>query len=398
MTQTLDAPATSPRPRTGWTPGCADFESALTARDVDRAAGMFAADQLLARPRRVHLEPQDRREPRRGRRPAARDPGPDRPERLPHLRAAGRGRRGDHRVDRVRDRGRPRPRAAAARRRGQGVDAAHHPLRAQGPRGAEGTARARRAPSTARTATGRPGPSARAGGGASSATRPSRTSSSSAAGRAASRSAPGCGSSGCPTIIVDKRARPGDQWRSRYKSLCLHDPVWYDHLPYIKFPDNWPVFSPKDKIADWLESYTKVMELNYWSNTEAKSASYDEKTGEWTVEVEREGQPRRAEAEAAGARDRDVRQAEHPDDRGDGHVPRRPAPLLGAPRPGRVRRQEGRRDRVEQLGLRHLRGAVGEGRRRHDGAALVDPHRALGLADGHRARRALLRGGAWRPA
>lgn len=96
---------------------------------------------------------------------------------------------------------------------------------------------------------------------------------------------------GVPTIIVDKRGRPGDQWRSRYKSLCLHDPVWYDHLPYIKFPENWPVFSPKDKIADWLESYVKVMELNYWSNTEAKSAAYDEKTGEWTVTVEREGQP-----------------------------------------------------------------------------------------------------------
>ncbi|HET8560256.1 MAG TPA: NAD(P)/FAD-dependent oxidoreductase [Marmoricola sp.] len=94
-----------------------------------------------------------------------------------------------------------------------------------------------------------------------------------------------------PTIVVDKRGRPGDQWRSRYKSLCLHDPVWYDHLPYIKFPENWPVFAPKDKIADWLESYTKVMELNYWSNTEAKSASYDEATGEWTVTVEREGQP-----------------------------------------------------------------------------------------------------------
>jgi putative flavoprotein involved in K+ transport len=96
---------------------------------------------------------------------------------------------------------------------------------------------------------------------------------------------------GVPTIVIDKRPRPGDQWRSRYKSLCLHDPVWYDHLPYIKFPDNWPVFAPKDKIADWLESYTKVMELNYWSSTEARSASYDETTCEWTVEVEREGQP-----------------------------------------------------------------------------------------------------------
>ena len=96
---------------------------------------------------------------------------------------------------------------------------------------------------------------------------------------------------GVPTIVVDKRGRPGDQWRSRYKSLCLHDPVWYDHLPYLKFPENWPVFAPKDKIADWLESYAKVMELNYWSSTEAKSAQYDEATGEWTVTVEREGQP-----------------------------------------------------------------------------------------------------------
>jgi putative flavoprotein involved in K+ transport len=92
-----------------------------------------------------------------------------------------------------------------------------------------------------------------------------------------------------PTIIVDKRSRPGDQWRSRYKTLCLHDPVWYDHLPYLKFPASWPVFSPKDKIADWLESYTKIMELNYWGNTEAKSASYDAAAGEWTVTVERDG-------------------------------------------------------------------------------------------------------------
>ncbi|MDX8497549.1 NAD(P)/FAD-dependent oxidoreductase [Mesorhizobium sp. VK4C] len=92
-----------------------------------------------------------------------------------------------------------------------------------------------------------------------------------------------------PAIIVEKNERPGDSWRKRYKSLCLHDPVWYDHLPYIDFPKNWPVFAPKDKIGDWLEMYTKVMELNYWSSTTAKSATYDEKTKEWTVVVEREG-------------------------------------------------------------------------------------------------------------
>jgi putative flavoprotein involved in K+ transport len=92
-----------------------------------------------------------------------------------------------------------------------------------------------------------------------------------------------------PTIIVERNERPGDSWRKRYKSLCLHDPVWYDHLPYIDFPKNWPVFSPKDKIGDWLEMYTKVMELNYWSGTTAKHASYDEARKEWTVTVERDG-------------------------------------------------------------------------------------------------------------
>ena len=95
---------------------------------------------------------------------------------------------------------------------------------------------------------------------------------------------------GVPTIIVEKNERPGDSWRNRYKSLCLHDPVWYDHLPYLKFPENWPVFAPKDKIGDWLEMYTRVMELNYWTSSEVKSAQYDEKKEVWTVVVDRDGE------------------------------------------------------------------------------------------------------------
>jgi putative flavoprotein involved in K+ transport len=96
---------------------------------------------------------------------------------------------------------------------------------------------------------------------------------------------------GVPTIVIDKHERPGDAWRERYKSLCLHDPVWYDHLPYLPFPDHWPVFAPKDKIGDWLEMYTRVLELNYWSSTECISAAYDEQTKEWMVNVVRDGKP-----------------------------------------------------------------------------------------------------------
>lgn len=95
---------------------------------------------------------------------------------------------------------------------------------------------------------------------------------------------------GVPSIVIDQHARPGDNWRNRYKTLCLHDPVWYDHLPYLPFPANWPVFSPKDKIADWLEFYTRVMEIPYWTSTRCLSASFDADANQWTVEVDRDGE------------------------------------------------------------------------------------------------------------
>ena len=113
---------------------------------------------------------------------------------------------------------------------------------------------------------------------------------------------------GVPTIIVDRNPRPGDAWRNRYKSLCLHDPVWYDHLPYIDFPKNWPVFAPKDKIGDWLEMYAKVMELNYWGSHRVQER--DLRRGHRRMDRRRRARRRRDHpaAEAAGAGHRHVRQ------------------------------------------------------------------------------------------
>ncbi|KAF1966056.1 FAD/NAD(P)-binding domain-containing protein [Bimuria novae-zelandiae CBS 107.79] len=90
-----------------------------------------------------------------------------------------------------------------------------------------------------------------------------------------------------PSLIVDMNERVGDNWRKRYHQLVLHDPVWYDHLPYMPFPPHWPVFTPKDKLAEWFESYVKHLELNVWTSTKLTSSSWDEGKKEWTVTVER---------------------------------------------------------------------------------------------------------------
>jgi putative flavoprotein involved in K+ transport len=49
------------------------------------------------------------------------------------------------------------------------------------------------------------------------------------------------------------------------------------------------VFSPKDKMGDWLEMYARVMELNCWTSTKCLKAAYDEAAGHWTVQVARGG-------------------------------------------------------------------------------------------------------------
>jgi putative flavoprotein involved in K+ transport len=94
---------------------------------------------------------------------------------------------------------------------------------------------------------------------------------------------------GVPTVILEKHPRAGDSWRNRYDSLVLHDPVWFDHFPYMPFPDHWPVYTPKDQLGDWLEMYVKVMGLNYWTSSECLGAQYDDETKEWTVRVRRDG-------------------------------------------------------------------------------------------------------------
>ncbi len=89
------------------------------------------------------------------------------------------------------------------------------------------------------------------------------------------------------TLIVDRWPRIGDNWRQRYHALTLHNQVQVNHLPYMPFPPNWPVYIPKDKLANWFEAYVDAMELNYWTGTEFESGAYDEAAGRWSAVLRR---------------------------------------------------------------------------------------------------------------
>ena len=99
---------------------------------------------------------------------------------------------------------------------------------------------------------------------------------------------------GVDTLVVDRDARIGDSWRKRYHALTLHNETRVNHLPYMPFPKSFPVFIPKDMLANWFEIYAEAMELNVWTGTELTGGSWDEAARCWDVMLKRaDGSERR---------------------------------------------------------------------------------------------------------
>ena len=95
---------------------------------------------------------------------------------------------------------------------------------------------------------------------------------------------------GVTNVVLDKNRRAGDSWRNRYRSLYLRNTVWQNHMPYLEFPENWPIFISKDRMGDWLEMYVKVMDINYWTSSTCVGAKYFDDRQAWIVDVLCEGE------------------------------------------------------------------------------------------------------------
>lgn len=88
-------------------------------------------------------------------------------------------------------------------------------------------------------------------------------------------------------LIVDRGDRVGDSWRGRYESLALHTVGAVNNLPYIRSPEIFPDYVPKDQWADWLEAYGRMMRLNLWLKTEVVNGRFDEQAGIWIIDLKR---------------------------------------------------------------------------------------------------------------
>ena len=61
---------------------------------------------------------------------------------------------------------------------------------------------------------------------------------------------------------------------------------------YQPFPSNWPDYTPRDRVADWLEAYATNQYLVCWTQSAlAEPPQYDAATHTWAVTVSRAGTP-----------------------------------------------------------------------------------------------------------
>ncbi|KAJ7484202.1 FAD/NAD-P-binding domain-containing protein [Mycena latifolia] len=94
-----------------------------------------------------------------------------------------------------------------------------------------------------------------------------------------------------PALVVEKNARVGDNWRERYPTLTLHSIKRQAEMLYQPYPCNWPVFTPRDKLAHWLEQYSESDDLVVWTKSRPlPTPTYDFASKRWTVVIDRDGQ------------------------------------------------------------------------------------------------------------
>ncbi len=237
----------------------ASFEAALQAQDAAAAAALFLRGRPLARRAGLHLDDPDRVRPRGHRDNAARDAGAHAAKEFPHSaapHAAALGHPRRHRsieaLFEFETALRPGQRrvAAGARSAGQSrlrawtLNTNLHELRGH----EEEFKRARRARLQRATSAPRTGATASQGSAHSPTTIPSVIVV--GGGQAGLSIAARLHQLGVDTLIVDRHERIGDNWRTRYHSLTLHNEVFVNHLPYLPFPPTFPGLHPEGQAGE----------------------------------------------------------------------------------------------------------------------------------------------------
>ncbi len=87
-----------------------------------------------------------------------------------------------------------------------------------------------------------------------------------------------------PFEIIDARDKVASAWHDHYDRLHLHTVKQWSHLPHLPFPENYPLYVPKQKLIDYFEQYINKFNIKPSFNKQVEAISKMEK-GRWKIEL-----------------------------------------------------------------------------------------------------------------
>ncbi|HZQ10908.1 MAG TPA: NAD(P)/FAD-dependent oxidoreductase [Anaerolineae bacterium] len=95
---------------------------------------------------------------------------------------------------------------------------------------------------------------------------------------------------GLDSVILDKTARVGTTWATRYERLHLHTIRHFSGLAHYPIPREYGKYVAKDKFAEYLQSYANHFGLTWQGNSPVHKIRVERnrRNPKFTVEAERE--------------------------------------------------------------------------------------------------------------
>eukprot|EP00253_Pinus_taeda_P032821 PITA_32821 len=89
---------------------------------------------------------------------------------------------------------------------------------------------------------------------------------------------------GIASVILERERCLASLWKYRtYDQIHLHIDKKFCELPFMQFPDEYPMFVSRRQFIDYLDEYAKRFNIHPRFCQSVESASFSEETGKWHV-------------------------------------------------------------------------------------------------------------------
>ena len=89
-----------------------------------------------------------------------------------------------------------------------------------------------------------------------------------------------------PFEVLEKSDKISSAWHKHYDRLCLHTVKQLSHLPHMAFPDDYPLYVPREKLVQYYEAYAE--EFRIFPHYNEELASLKRVNNEWVATTQNE--------------------------------------------------------------------------------------------------------------